>query len=82
MRVGKPIAIGLAGLSLLGAEERITAWSLDGAGLDSSSITADAGPLGGTILHEQAKGGYVALGPRQRVDVIARRYHGGAIDYG
>jgi hypothetical protein len=82
MDVGRPIAVGLAGLSLLGAEERIIAWALDGAGGDSSSITADAGPLSGTILPEQAEGGYVALGPRQRVDPIARRYHGGSFsDY-
>ena len=56
--------------------------TLDGTGRDSSMIAADAGSAGGTILHAQEQGGYVALGPRQRVEPSVRRYLGGPIgDY-
>jgi hypothetical protein len=81
MKGGRPIAVGLVWVCLLGAEERLTASALDGAGHDSGVIAHDAGPLGGTILHEQERGGYVALGARQPI-VLRRPYRGGPVgDY-
>lgn len=73
-------------VSLGGALERTTASALAGTGHDSSAIAADAGPLGGTLVLEQAERGYIALGIRQRVEPTARRpayYRGGSFsDYG
>jgi hypothetical protein len=75
--VGKPIALGLTVVSLAGGGEKLTAWALDDAGHDSSDIARDAGPLGGTILHDQERGGYVALGWRQPIE-LRRPYRGGS----
>jgi hypothetical protein len=83
MEVGRKTATFLAVVTVgFGATEEITAQTLDDAGRDSTAIAADAGPLSGTILHDQERGGYVALDARQRVEA-ARRYRGGCIgDYG
>jgi hypothetical protein len=82
MEVGRKTATFLVVVSLGGATEVITAGALEDAGRDSTVIGADAGPLSGTILHDQERGGYVALDARQRVEVAASRYRGGCIsDY-
>jgi hypothetical protein len=83
MEVGRKTATFLVVVSVgFGATEEITARTLDDAGRDSTAIAADAGPLSGTILHDQERGGYVALHARQRVEVPAGRYRGGCIgDY-
>jgi hypothetical protein len=83
MKVGKPIAVVLVVVISGGVMEKLVGSALDGTGHDSTAISADAGPFGGTIVAEQPTGGYIALGPRQRVEPTARRaYLGGSIsDY-
>jgi hypothetical protein len=71
-------AAGLTTLTLAGASEEITMQTLDGTGRESGMIAADAGLAGGTVVHAQEQGGYVALGPRQRVEPTVRRYLGGS----
>jgi len=65
-----------------GALEETTVLALDDAGRDSSDIAAEAGPPRGTLLHDQERGGYLALDARQRVELVVRSYRGGCIsDY-
>jgi hypothetical protein len=82
MEVGKKTATLLAVLSAVGGIEDAAAHKLDDAGRDSSRIAAEAGSPRGTILHDQERGGYLALDARQRVELVVRRYRGGSIsDY-
>lgn len=69
----------LAAASVSGAIEETTALALDDAGRDSTVIAAEAGPMRGTVPHDQERGGYVALDARQRVELVVRRYRGGTI---
>jgi hypothetical protein len=81
MEVRASIAVVLMAVSIAGAEERYTALALDDAGRDSSEIVREAGPAGGTILPAQERGGFVALGARQPIE-LRRPYRGGYIgDY-
>jgi hypothetical protein len=82
MDVGKKTATFLIMCAGGGAIEEITVQALDDAGRDSSHVAAEAGPPRGTILHDQDRGGYLALDARQRVELVVRRYRGGSIsDY-
>jgi hypothetical protein len=83
MDVGKKTATFLIIMCAGGGEiEEATAQVLNDAGRDSSNIAAEAGPSRGTILHDQERGGYLALDARQRVELVVRRYRGGCIsDY-
>jgi hypothetical protein len=82
MEVGKTTATFLAVVSAVGGMEEAATQVLDGAGRNSSHIAAEAGPPRGTILHDQERGGYLALDARQRVELVVRRYRGGSIsDY-
>jgi hypothetical protein len=83
MEVGRKTATFLIVVTVGGgATEEITARALEDAGRDRTMIASEAGPLSGTILHDQEKGGYLALDARQRVELVVRRYRGGSIsDY-
>jgi hypothetical protein len=94
VKIGKPLAIGLTLVTGAGAVEVVTASALRDGG-QTNRVTAnrhtsnlmahDTGASGGTIVHPQAEGGYLEVGPGQPVEQPARRpaiYRGGSFsDY-
>jgi hypothetical protein len=77
--VKRPIAIWVCGVALIGVGEarvRDVAHALR----EQTDVEADARSIGGTILHSEARAGYVTLDARSRVEPgpSPHRYRGSA----
>jgi hypothetical protein len=74
MEVKRPLAIGLCSITLLGASAATSRDVAAGFG-ERSDVSPYAGPVGGTIVHTAADGGFLTMDSRSPV----RAYRGGAI---
>ena len=80
LEIRRPLALRLIVVSLGGAGVKLAA-QLDEGLYSHPEVAHDAGPLSGTILHQQEGGGFAALDSRHPVE-LRRQYRGGALgDY-